>query len=359
MYERIHPDAMYGKAKKTRDSGTESLRPVSYLTYAAKQFKKSKTTVWKYVCLYGNLIQGHPQEFAALKQCDHPILAKIEDLLALAQSDDIEALTRLLCGLGMTPDDRKSNPCTLKEAQKRLEQHRKDTATQIAELEHATRETTRDIAVQIRKVYEAFSPEVQAEIDKLPALKDNLTDLQDFASFDEECQRAILVDMDEQRCPYDDVAAVWKNYASQTVEDIYGRFSPELQAEIETVPALRKSKRDLFQLSDWDKEEEQRAIIGCMRDQGITYDEAEERASYNEYHEQEDEEPPVVDLDEIVRVLYAHIDTYFREQGVYETWDVKIRHERNTKGRTRMLISIQETVQSNGNAQRKTTSSQE
>src|SRR5712691_8401815 len=64
MYERIHPDAMYGKAKKKRDSGTESLRPVSYLTHAAQQLGKSKTTVWKYVCIHGNLIQGHPQEFA-------------------------------------------------------------------------------------------------------------------------------------------------------------------------------------------------------------------------------------------------------------------------------------------------------
>jgi len=133
-------------------------------------------------------------------------------------------------------------------------------------------------------------------------------------------------------------------FASQTVEDIYAEFSPELQAEIDTVPALRQSKRDLFELILWADEYQQRAIIQCMRDQGITYDEAEERASYNEYHEQEDEEPPVVDLDEIVRVLYAHIDTYFREQGVYETWDVKIRKDSNTKGRTRILISLQETV---------------
>jgi hypothetical protein len=124
MYERIYPDAMYGKAKKKRDSGTESLQPVSYLTHAATQLKKSKTTIWKYVCIYGNLIQGHPQEFAVLKQCDHPILTKVEDLLELAQSDDIAALTRLLCGLGFTPEDRKSKPCTLQEAQKRLEQHR-------------------------------------------------------------------------------------------------------------------------------------------------------------------------------------------------------------------------------------------
>src|SRR6266853_4877245 len=142
---------MQGKAPKggRKDSTVESFQPVSYLTHAAQQLGKSRATVWKYISIYSNLIQGHPEAFAALQQCEHPILSKLQDLQALANSPHLEILTRLLCGLGMTPDDRKSNPCTLKEAQKRLEQHRKDTATQIAELEHATRETTRDIAVQI------------------------------------------------------------------------------------------------------------------------------------------------------------------------------------------------------------------
>ena len=80
------------------------------------------------MCVYGNLIQGHPQEFAALKQCDHPILSKVEDLVTLAESPDVVVLTRLLCGLGITPDDRKSKPCTLQEAQKRLAQYRAEQA---------------------------------------------------------------------------------------------------------------------------------------------------------------------------------------------------------------------------------------
>src|SRR5215813_8542679 len=114
MYERIYPDAMHGKAfKKRKDSVPESFQPMSYLTYAAKRFKKSKTTIWKYACIYNRLIHEHPDQFATLKQCDHPILAKVEDLLALAQSDDIQVLTRLLCGLRLTHDDRKSKPCTL------------------------------------------------------------------------------------------------------------------------------------------------------------------------------------------------------------------------------------------------------
>jgi len=129
LYERIHPTTQKGKAKKPKHSGTELFpapvpKPLAYLDVAAQHLGKSRGTIWKYLSIYKKLIQGHPQEFAELKQCDHPILAKVEDLLELAQSDDIEALTRLLCGLGLTPDDRKSKPCTLQEAQKRLEQYR-------------------------------------------------------------------------------------------------------------------------------------------------------------------------------------------------------------------------------------------
>jgi hypothetical protein len=129
MYERIHPTTQKGKAKKPKHSGTELItapipKPLAYLDVAAQQLQKSRVTVWKYLAIYKKLIQGHPDAFAALKQCDHPILTKVEDLLELAQSDDIEPLTRLLCGLGLTPEDRKSKPCTLQEAQKRLEQYR-------------------------------------------------------------------------------------------------------------------------------------------------------------------------------------------------------------------------------------------
>src|SRR6266446_10298566 len=129
IYERIHPEAQKGKAPKRKHSGTESLlKPLAYLDVAAQQLGKSRATVWKYIHIYTKLIQGHHYEFIELKQCDHPILARVEDLLALAQSDDIEVLTRLLCGLGFTPGDRKSQPCTLQEAQKRLEQYRVEQA---------------------------------------------------------------------------------------------------------------------------------------------------------------------------------------------------------------------------------------
>src|SRR5712691_2527912 len=129
IYERIHPEAQKGKAPKRKHSGTESLlKPLAYLDVAAKQLQKSRVTVWKYITIYNNLMKGHHYEFIELKQCDHPILAKVEDLLELAQSDDIEVLTRLLCGLGLTPGDRKSQPCTLQEAQKRLEEHREKEA---------------------------------------------------------------------------------------------------------------------------------------------------------------------------------------------------------------------------------------
>src|SRR6266446_8456256 len=89
MYERIHPDAMQGKAPKGRkDSTVESFQPVSYLTLAAQQLGKSRATVWKYVSIYSKLIQGHPEAFAALQQGDHPILTKLEDLQELAKSQD-------------------------------------------------------------------------------------------------------------------------------------------------------------------------------------------------------------------------------------------------------------------------------
>src|SRR6266851_2561626 len=129
IYERIHPEAQKGKAPKRKHSGTESLlKPLAYLDVAAKQLQKSRVTVWKYITIYNNLMKGHHYEFIELKQCDHPILSRLEDLLALSQSDDIEVLTRLLCGLGFTPGDRKSQPCTLQEAQKRLEEHREKEA---------------------------------------------------------------------------------------------------------------------------------------------------------------------------------------------------------------------------------------
>src|SRR6266446_2431269 len=146
IYERIHPEAQKGKAPKRKHSGTESLlKPLAYLDVAAQQLGKSRATVWKYIHIYTKLIQGHHYEFIELKQCDHPILARVEDLLALAQSDDIEVLTRLLCGLGFTPGDRKSQPCTLQEAQKRLEQYRVEQArekdqSQVQEKGHAGEE---------------------------------------------------------------------------------------------------------------------------------------------------------------------------------------------------------------------------
>jgi hypothetical protein len=129
LYERMHPTTQKGKAKKPKSSETELFtapvpKPLAYLDVAAQQLGKSRVTVWKYLSIYKKLIQGRPDAFAELKQCDHPMLTKVEDLLELAQSDDIEPLTRLLCGLGLTPEDRKSKPCTLQEAQKRLEQYR-------------------------------------------------------------------------------------------------------------------------------------------------------------------------------------------------------------------------------------------
>jgi hypothetical protein len=133
MYERIHPTTQKGKAKKPKHSGTELFpasvpKPLAYLDVAAQQLGKSRVTVWKYLAIYKRLIQDHPGEFAELKKCDHPILAKVEDLLELAQSDDIEVLTRLLCGLGLTPEDRRSKPRTLQEARTRLEQYRAEQA---------------------------------------------------------------------------------------------------------------------------------------------------------------------------------------------------------------------------------------
>jgi ParB-like nuclease domain len=133
MYERIHPTTQKGKAKKPKHSGTELFpapvpKPLAYLDVAAQQLGKSRVTVWKYLAIYKRLIQGHSDAFAELKKCDHPILAKVEDLLELAQSDDIEVLTRLLCGLGLTPEDRRSKPRTLQEARTRLEQYRAEQA---------------------------------------------------------------------------------------------------------------------------------------------------------------------------------------------------------------------------------------
>ena len=75
-----------------------------------------------------NHCQGHPEEFAALKKCDHPILSKLEDLLALAKSSDLVTLTRIMCVFGMTLDDQKAKRCRLQEAQKRLEQYRAEEA---------------------------------------------------------------------------------------------------------------------------------------------------------------------------------------------------------------------------------------
>src|SRR6516165_9354829 len=106
LYERIYPTTPKGKAKKPKHSGTELFpapvpKPLAYRDIAAQQLQKSRVTIWKYITIYTNLMKGHHYEFIQLKQCDHPILTKVEDLLELAQSDDIEPLTRLLCGLGM------------------------------------------------------------------------------------------------------------------------------------------------------------------------------------------------------------------------------------------------------------------
>lgn len=382
LYEQLHPHTQQGKAPKLKGSGTEPFtapvpKPLAYRDVAAQQLGKSRATVWKYIAIYTKLIQGHHYEFIQLKQCDHPILARVEDLLALAQSPDLVPLTRLLCGLGMTPDDWQSKPRTLQEAQKCLEQHRKDAATQIAEAAHTTRETEEQSLLQ--EIYRHFCPEVQAGINKLPALKDNLTDLQDFASLDEECQRAILFDMDEHDFTYDQAAECWKGFASQTVEDIYGSFSPAWRAEIDTCPALRNSKRDLFELAMWDEIDEKRIIIRYMRDKGMPYAEAERMSSFYNYEDEEDgeeneatnpdprapehvnahvtnredvspavqpkphqEQDEMFDLAEVVTLFVKQIDTYLRDQRVFQRCGVKIRQDRNTKGRTRILVSIQE-----------------
>jgi len=90
MYERIHPETKQGEASKPKHSVPESFpKPLAYLDVTAQQLGKSRGTVWKYLSIYKKLIQGHPDAFAELKQCDHPILGRIEDLLEVAQSDDI------------------------------------------------------------------------------------------------------------------------------------------------------------------------------------------------------------------------------------------------------------------------------
>jgi len=125
MYERMHPDTIHGKAsKKKKDSGTESFRPLPYLAVAAQQLGKSRATIWKYLCIYNHLVQGHPAAFAELKKCDHPILSKLEELQELAKSQDLTTLTRLMCGEGMLPGDRKHQPCTFQDARTRLAQYR-------------------------------------------------------------------------------------------------------------------------------------------------------------------------------------------------------------------------------------------
>src|SRR5215831_12477832 len=91
MYERMHPTTQKGKAKKPKSSGTELItapvpKPLAYRDVAAQQLQKSRVTVWKYIAIYKRLIQGHSDAFTALKQCEHPILTKLEDLLELAQS---------------------------------------------------------------------------------------------------------------------------------------------------------------------------------------------------------------------------------------------------------------------------------
>lgn len=141
LYEQLHPHTQQGKAPKPKHSGTESFtapvpKPLAYLDVAAHQLQKSRATVWKYIAIYNKLIQGQPAAFSALQQCDHPILTKLEDLQDLAKSSDLVTLTRLMCGQGMTPDDKKSKPCTLQEAKQRLAQYRPSEAQKSQPSQH-------------------------------------------------------------------------------------------------------------------------------------------------------------------------------------------------------------------------------
>jgi hypothetical protein len=140
--------------------------------------------------------------------------------LALAQSDDIEVLTRLLCGLGFTPGDQKSQLCTFQEAQKRLEEHRakearakdqspvpeKEKADQSKKAEVAERETAPPQPEDTRSA-QFSSPHPQAEEMSKPAADHDLsgeeskteeesqTDLQDIIA-----QLAEMVDQHLRAC---------------------------------------------------------------------------------------------------------------------------------------------------------------
>src|SRR5215471_5585320 len=89
MYERIYPTTQKGKAKKPKSSGTELFpapvpKPLAYRDVAAQQLQKSRVTVWKYITIYNNLMKGYHYGFIQLKQCAHPILSRVEDLLVLS-----------------------------------------------------------------------------------------------------------------------------------------------------------------------------------------------------------------------------------------------------------------------------------
>ena len=252
MYERIHPTTQKGKAKKPKHSETELFtapvpKPLAYLDVTAKQLQKSRVTVWKYITIYNNLMKGHHYEFIELKQCDHPILSRVEDLLALAQSDDIEVLTRLLCGLGFTPDDRKSKPCTLQEAQKRLEEHREKEARAKAQ-----------------------SPVQEQE------------------------------------------------NAAQSKKAEY--------TERGTAPPQPEDMRNGSMKTSSESEEVSKPAV------------IPEKPAENDLAQAESQ----IDLQETIAQLAVMIDQYLTACNVFKMFDVRIRKQRNTKGRNRLLITIQE-----------------
>jgi ParB-like chromosome segregation protein Spo0J len=115
-YLTMYPETGQGKASP-KNPGTGRF---PYTRVASQRLGKSKSTIEKYVQIYEELIA--PNRLEALHAVEHPILDRVEDLSALAKSqDDIPALVEILC---QDSDTTGGTFCSLQDAQQQLKRHK-------------------------------------------------------------------------------------------------------------------------------------------------------------------------------------------------------------------------------------------
>lgn len=192
-YLIMYPETGPGKASpKNPETGR-----FPYTGVASQRLGKSKSTIEKYLQIYDALIA--PRRLEALQAVEHPILQRVEDLSALAKSqDDIPTLVEILCKY---TDKNTGKFCSLHDAQQQLQRKKEVDALRKARGVTQTQPTQR-----------AHTTRSQATDKPAPAPGDSGSDTDNLEARDGETQQS------EQGLSLDAVLAAFTQCLQQHID---------------------------------------------------------------------------------------------------------------------------------------------